>query len=149
MRTLILIYLFINVCIYANVSEYVSISKIHIQSNDNDTIVFDLEFDEKRRALSSSIRAFGIYYKLNAVELSEFKKTPIINFCAIEKEKSQLSKENLSKIKDCLKDDKKCENIEKKETSIIKKLFIRCGRGNQESIYLIFDNKGKLDIEVK
>lgn len=138
----------LNAFIYANVLEYVSISKIHITSNDNDSIVFDLDFGEKRTNLSSSIRAFGAYYRLNAEELSEFKKIPVINYCVLEKERGLISKEDLSKIKKCLEDDTKCEEKIKKEI-LIKKLYIRCGRGNQESIYLIFDNRGKLDIEVK
>lgn len=138
----------LNAFIYANVLEYVSISKIHITSNDNDSIVFDLDFGEKRTNLSSSIRAFGAYYRLNAEELSEFKKIPVVNYCVLEKERGLISKEDLSKIKKCLEDDTKCEEKIKKEI-LIKKLYIRCGRGNQESIYLIFDNRGKLDIEVK
>ena len=147
MKLFIFYFFLLNALVDANVLEYVSISKIHITSNDNDSIVFDLDFGGKRADLSSSFRAFGIYYSLKPQELSYFKKVPVINYCVLEKERGLISKEDLSKIKKCLEDDTKCEDKVKKE-KLIKKLYIRCGRGNQESIYLIFDNRGKLDIKV-
>jgi len=127
----------------SHVTKYVDLSLIHLKS-ESDSIEFVLntnDFDTEWY-----IRAFGLRYSFNLEEKKIVKNLPILNFCSLEKASGLSSPEALRTIKKCL-DGEKCDSSNiKGETE--EKLYIRCGRGNNESIHFIFNDHGRLIIEM-
>lgn len=125
------------------VAKYVNLTSIHLKS-ESDSIEFVLntnDFDTEWY-----IQAFGLRYFFNLEEKKIVKKIPILNFCSLEKASGLSSPEELRAIKKCL-DGNKCNSTSNKG-KVEERLYIRCGRGNNESIYFIFNNHGKLIIEI-
>ena len=149
MKNLSMIILFACITALANVAEYVPITRFHIESVKNDSIVFDLEMDKKGHAVSSSIFAFGEGYLLKDNELKMFDNVPIINFCMLEQGVEIIADENMKLMKECVDQGGNCIWGEMKKSEPLKYLYIRCGRGTHESVYLRYDSKGRLEIQIE
>ena len=127
----------------AYVAKYVNLSSINLKS-ERDSVEFVLNINDFDAEWY--IQAFGLRHSFNLDEKKIIKNLPILNFCSLEKASGLSSPEELRAIKKCL-DGKKCNSTSNKG-KVEEKLYIRCGRGNNESIYFIFNNHGKLIIEI-
>ncbi|MCQ2109423.1 MAG: hypothetical protein MJZ05_11755 [Fibrobacter sp.] len=146
MKTLFLI-LCINICVFANRNAFLPITKIHVESTANDSMAFDLNFDKGFKAVNASIYAFNKQYSLSKEELQVFDQLPLVNYCVFETASSNLSLEFSQKLNSCIKKQNNCSSLKTGTSSSKKILYIKCGNGNEDAVYMQFDSNGKFDIE--
>ena len=130
----------------ASEKEYLPITTIHVESFVDDSMYFDLQFDRKGKAVSSTIYCFKREYVLSPEELRFFENVPIINYCYFEKGTAIIQPQEIEKIKKCIAD-RKCEYAENKQKAPLRYLYIHCGKGNENSVLLRFGSDGKLYVE--
>ena len=146
MKTTFLV-LLISICTFANRNAFLPITKIHVESTAKDSVIFDLNFDKSYRAEKASIYAFNHRYSLSNEELQVFEKLPVINYCVFETGRTSISPELSPEVKSCIKDPNHCSSLKYKEPLSEKVLYIKCGKGNEDAIYMQFDSNGKFEIE--
>lgn len=144
---IIFLIVFINICAFANRNAFLPITKLHVESTSNDTMIFDLNFDKHHRAEKASIYAFNHQYTLSTEELQIFDKLPMVNYCVFETGETNMSPEFSQKLKSCIKDQNKCTSLKAENSSSKKILYIKCGKGNEDAVYMQFDSNGNFDIE--